>query len=70
MPSMPISLTCWASSTDIFVETLEMLPITGTRPATSSTVASMPLIRSESGRFANSPVVPDAQIPCTPLSIR
>src|SRR2546428_5889767 len=47
-----------------------MLAITGTRPAAWSTVPATALARSFSGSAANSPVVPIAQIPCTPAPTR
>ena len=48
----------------------EMLPMTGARPATSSATVSMTRRHAAALRAANSPVVPAAQIPCTPLSSR
>ena len=48
----------------------DTLPMTGTRPSTSSTTVSMLTTRSLSDSAANSPVVPDTHMPCAPLSMR
>ena len=52
------------------VEQSLTLAITGTRPAASSMVASSAVSLWASLRLVNSPVVPSAHIPCTPLSMR
>ena len=51
------------------VAAAETLPITGTRPAASSTTVSITRRRAASSNAANSPVVPAAQMPCMPLSM-
>ena len=69
MPARPHSWTARASLTVRLVLGADIFPITGTRSATSSTTVSMTRSFCSSSRAANSPVVPAAQMPCTPPSI-